>query len=62
MVDMAGIGKWGQAAIMRSMSQTEKYSYTTDNSEGSGIIEVKPTKEAIIYLAMENFSQQLGVI
>jgi hypothetical protein len=62
MVDMASIGKWAQTVIMRSMSLTEKCSYTTDNSEGSDIIEVKAADEAIIYLAMENFSLQLGVI
>ena len=61
-VNMASIGKWAEAIIIRSMSLMEKCSYTTDNSEGSDIIEVKAAEEAIIYLAMENFSLQLGVI
>jgi hypothetical protein len=61
-VNMASIGKWAETIIIRSMSLMEKCSYTTDNSEGSDIIEVKAAEEAIIYLVMENFSQQLGVI
>ena len=56
MAGMASIGKSMQALIKRSMSQMEIYSYTTDNSEDSDTKEVKSAEEAIIYLAMENFS------